>query len=229
MPSFETTGHIIPYTVVRRPRRRRPAIQVDRDGEVRVLIPPGFRERDVPALLRAHELFLRRHVLERPPVAHTFSDGDRFFYRGEPVVLRLRPAAQDAAHPTYSDGILTLAALGPEEARARLRAWFLDEAAKDLGARVERWVPVVGRSPTGLRIRDYQSRWGYCRTDGLVAFNFRLIQAAPRVIDYVVVHELVHLRHPHHQPAFWAAVKDVFGEAATARAWLREHNRELYW
>lgn len=230
MPSFETNGATISYEIIRRPARRHPAIQVGRDGRVRVLIPPGFREKDVPDLLRAHERWIRRHVLDHPPVAHTFWNGDRFLYLGEPLVLSIRDETPTAGLPLYRDGTLTMAAWPDRgDVRKVLRDWFVQEAARDLIARVERWAPLVGRSPVELRVREYRTRWGYCRTDGLIAFNWRLIQAPPPVIDYVVVHELMHLRHPHHQPAFWKAVTSVFGDPGTARAWLREHDRALYW
>jgi predicted metal-dependent hydrolase len=228
MPTFKTGGHTIPYEIVRRPRRRQPAIQIDRDGRVRVLLPPGFPEARVLPLLQAHEGWLVRHVLERRSIPHAFAEGEPFLYLGESLQLQLLPG--ERASVERRGGLLVVAgAVDATGVREALCRWYAEEALRDLTARVSRLAPVVGHWPAQLRVREYQSRWGYCRSDGLVAFNWRLLQAPPDVVDYVVVHELVHLRHPHHQPPFWEMVAAVAGDVRLSRRWLRDHDRQLHW
>jgi predicted metal-dependent hydrolase len=91
-----------------------------------------------------------------------------------------------------------------------------DEEAGALGVRYER-----------IAIRGQRTRWGSCSTRGTLSFNWRLALAPFAVLDYVVVHELCHLREPNHSPRFWALVAARRPDWRASRAWLREHGEEL--
>jgi predicted metal-dependent hydrolase len=113
--------------------------------------------------------------------------------------------------------------------RIALVGWFYERALEVLPGRVTHYSHRLNAHPKALKIREYKSRWGFCRADGLIALNWRLIQAPLAVIDYVVVHELIHQTYPHHQPTFWAAVKRARPTADHERQWLKTHGRELFW
>ena len=78
-----------------------------------------------------------------------------------------------------------------------------------------------------ITIRDQKTRWGSCSAKGTLSFNWRLMLAPPAVLDYVVVHELCHLTHMDHSPAFWQAVAAVCPDYRIHRKWLKEHGHEL--
>jgi predicted metal-dependent hydrolase len=78
-----------------------------------------------------------------------------------------------------------------------------------------------------IRIADQRTRWGSCSGRGTLSFNWRLAVAPPEVLEYVVVHELCHLRHPNHSRAFWEAVEAARPGYDAERRWLREHGAEL--
>jgi predicted metal-dependent hydrolase len=105
--------------------------------------------------------------------------------------------------------------------RAAFGRWYRARAAEDLAARVPSWSKAVGEQPTRVLVRDQTRRWGSCSADRTLRFNWRLAMAEPALIDYVVVHELVHLRHPNHGPGFWSAVHEVLPETPALRAKLR--------
>src|SRR3954452_5057906 len=92
---------------------------------------------------------------------------------------------------------------------------------------VEEEAPRIGVRPSRIQIRDQRSRWGSCSTRGTLSFNWRLVLAPLDVLDYVVVHELCHLRVPNHSRAFWALVEERGPHWREQRAWLREHGPEL--
>ena len=105
------------------------------------------------------------------------------------------------------------------EARLAVRelvAMLIDEEA-----------PAIGVEPARVQIRDQRSRWGSCSTRGTLSFNWRLVLAPFDVLDYVVVHELCHLREPNHSSRFWKLVEQRRPDWRAQRDWLHEHGPEL--
>ncbi len=82
-------------------------------------------------------------------------------------------------------------------------------------------------APTDLRIGNWQRKWGYCDSRGVVGFNWRLMQAPEWVARYVVVHELAHLQHMNHSTAFWQVVSRFYPDYPRAQAWLKQHQQQL--
>ncbi|HET7044519.1 MAG TPA: SprT family zinc-dependent metalloprotease [Gaiellaceae bacterium] len=91
----------------------------------------------------------------------------------------------------------------------------------------EREAPLLGVAYARIRIADQRSRWGSCSSRGTLSFNWRLALAPAAVLDYVVVHELCHLREPNHSARFWALVEAARPGYREPRRWLREHGPEL--
>jgi len=137
-----------------------------------------------------------------------------------------------------------------EQVIERHRAWIAEERAKqrprlrldprhvsEVEARravrelvamlVDEEAPALGVEPKRIQIRDQRSRWGSCSTAGTLSFNWRLVLAPLEVLDYVVVHELCHLREPNHSPRFWALVEGRRPTWRAQRDWLHEHGPEL--
>lgn len=85
----------------------------------------------------------------------------------------------------------------------------------------------TGGSYTRITIRNQKTRWGSCSSTGTLSFNYRLMFAPPRVLDYVVVHELCHLTHMNHSRDFWNLVASVMPDYKQYKAWLKEHGQEL--
>jgi hypothetical protein len=83
-------------------------------------------------------------------------------------------------------------------------------------------------SPKGINIRDQRTRWGSCSTRGTLSFNWRLVMAPPEVLNYVVVHELAHLRVPNHSREFWNLVSQYFPAYKEARLWLKRNAARLH-
>lgn len=81
-------------------------------------------------------------------------------------------------------------------------------------------------TPGGAAVQELGYRWGSCGKGGRLFFHWRSILLPPRIADYVVVHELVHLREPHHSPGFWRAVERVLPDFALRKQWLAEHGAE---
>lgn len=102
------------------------------------------------------------------------------------------------------------------------------DAAKDyIPKRVEYYHQFTGGKYTKITIRDQKTRWGSCSSNGTLSFSFRLMMAPPRVLDYVVVHELCHLTHMNHSKEFWNMVETILPDYKEHRKWLKENGHTL--
>jgi predicted metal-dependent hydrolase len=90
-----------------------------------------------------------------------------------------------------------------------------------------RYSPIVGVETNGYKVKEFQSRWGSCTPRGRVDFNWKIIMAPNRVVDYVVVHELCHLNQHDHSPQFWKLVENIMPDYLECKEWLRVHGAGL--
>ena len=93
--------------------------------------------------------------------------------------------------------------------------------------RVEHYIKLTGGTYTRITIRDQKTRWGSRSSSGTLSFNYRLMYAPLKVLDYVVVHELCHITHMNHSKDFWNMVASILPDYKESRNWLKEHGREL--
>ncbi len=231
-------GLTVPYRVEVRPRRQHAAIQITAHRDVVVLLPPRVPAGQAESLLRQKADWVTRHLQAptSPPGPAPLGDGSTVWLEGVPLVLRFEPGGAWHVAPDPGHGVIHFTLpdpASPEEAarvaRSLVQEWLVARAAAAFTEAVAHWQPGVGvPTVTAMRVRDYKSRWGVARSDGTLTFNWRLIQAPAHCLTYVVVHELVHLRHPHHQDAFWREVGRVLPAYLESKQWLAAHGASLY-
>lgn len=230
---------------VRRSARRRKTVQISVDaGGVQVAAPAGVADRELRDLVVKRAAWILRNVAEQPGAAEPlrFVSGETLPYLGQDVPIVAEgvqdgPAGADRlrVRVTFDGGALRIAAPAhlPEDDRRRLAgdavaAWFRRRAQADLPARVDRWRLLLGeRAIPRILIRNQRRRWGSCAADGTLRFNWRVMMLEPPLIDYVVVHELTHLRVRDHSPAFWSLVARSLPDVQERRRTLREVGRTL--
>lgn len=171
----------------------------------------------------------RAQELARARVA--WADGVCFDFLGAPVRLALDPAHAQATaggtlEPAGGDSAAVLRLGLPHGAETtRIQdaalAWLMRQAQGHFTQRLDHFAPLLGVRHTRLRLSSAGTRWGSASADGSIRLNWRLIHLPPELIDYVVVHELSHLRHMDHSPRFWAVVASVLPDHAERRQALR--------
>jgi predicted metal-dependent hydrolase len=96
-----------------------------------------------------------------------------------------------------------------------------------LREKIIRYSPIVGEETNGYKVKEFQSRWGSCTSSGRVDYNWKIIMAPNRLVDYVVAHELCHLKQHDHLPQFWKLVESIMPDYAESEEWLRVHGASL--
>jgi predicted metal-dependent hydrolase len=203
--------------VIRASRRaRRLSVRVYPDGRVEVVVPPRARAREVERFVAAHREWIddkrARALRNRPPPEsfppasiHFGATGEawRVHLAGGAGNLRLAEVEAGAA-----GGILRVSGmLHPSKMRAGLRAWLMRAARARLEPRVARIAADMGVRYTKVAIRRQRSRWGSCSVRGTISLNACLLFQRPDVVDYLIVHELTHVKHMNHSARFWKAVE----------------------
>jgi predicted metal-dependent hydrolase len=144
------------------------------------------------------------------------------------AVARLGRAGGRAGQLAFSDapfGTLLTGGRRRSETRAAIDRWYRREARRRIALVTETESERLGLYPAKLSIRDQKTRWGSCSTSGTLSFNWRLVIGPPHALRYVVVHELVHIRHHNHSRAFWQALSDALPGWEGSAAWLRANER----
>ena len=223
---FLLDGAWVEYTLKRSRRRRSITLTIDEDG-LRVGAPWRASQQHVDKLLDSHARWIARKLAEwraRRPPPFTWQAGAMVMAMGEPLTL----AVSSGSNATQRDGSRLYVCAGADDPAALARqvvAWLRSTAQDWFEQRAAHFAQVLAvRIPT-IRLSNARTRWGTCHPDGRVLLNWRLIQAPPALIDYVVVHELAHLREPNHSPRFWRWVAGVLPDYAERRQRLR---RESY-
>jgi len=108
-----------------------------------------------------------------------------------------------------------------------LTAWFLGKAKENFETKTNEYAELLGFMPKSIIVKTYKARWGSCSTKGDISYNWKLILSPPHIIDYVVVHELCHMKELNHSPNYWKWVESILPDHKARRRWLREHGREL--
>ncbi len=213
----------VEVTLRRSARARRLSLRISQlDGRVTLTLPTHVPETEGMAFVRQKEGWLRGHLADRSgPVAVGL--GAPLPVEG--VLHEIRPGVGRSVR--QEDGALLVPG-AEDRIAARLKGWLRTRARDRLASASDRYAARLGQTYTRLTLRDTRSRWGSCTHDGGLMYSWRLILGHPEVLDYVAAHEVAHLRHMNHSPAFWAQVETLYGDWRAPRKWLREHGAELH-
>lgn len=216
----------LPLAIRRHARAKRLVMRLAPDGsELRVTLPRWGRTVDALVFARARLDWIERQLAALPP-AQTPEPGGSIRYRGDELAIDWHPA-----HPRKPERTGDSLRIGgaAESLAPRLQRWLEGEARRLLTEDLAFYCERAGHAAPPLMLSRAQRRWGSCSDRRAIRVNWRLIQAPDAVRRSVVAHEVAHLAHFDHSPAFHAALRELFeGDVKSADAWLKVHGRSLY-
>jgi predicted metal-dependent hydrolase len=206
---------------------RRYILRVRPDGTLRVTVPRGGSRREAQAFVEQNHRWVereRRRVREQHG-PREWQDGSELMLRGEMMPVRLSES-DGVRVATYGDRVTALR--DGESVRSGIERDLRDLAKRELEPRLRELARENGLDPGAVSIRNQRSRWGSCSREGHIALNFRLVQMPPEVRDYILLHELMHIRQQNHSRRFWRLVEAVCPAFRDAERWLRTTGRALF-
>jgi predicted metal-dependent hydrolase len=212
-----------------RSRRKSIAIEIQRDGKVLIRAPLRASQSRIDALLIeknawiAEKLALSRQMQAQIP-NHAFDPGETFPYLGVWYPLKL----VDHHRPALSLGVgFELARTAQSRAHEIFTAWYRREAARLFQERISYWSAETGLHPGGFGLSSARTRWGSCGPTGKINLTWRLVMAPLPVVDYVVVHEITHLKVKNHSKNFWNLLSTFLPDYLQRRKWLNDNGLRL--
>lgn len=200
------------FEVRRSTRRKTLGLTVDRAGELVVHAPDGTTKADLERWVESKLLWVHRKLLlkeEQAGLSHQleFISGEAISYLGRNYRLKVVDCQEQ---PLCFDGQwFLLRRRDRGGAVEHFRQWFVDTGTPWVQKRVKAWEPKTGTSPSRVIVEDLGYRWGSCGKNEVLYFNWRLLQLPVRLVDYVLVHEMIHLIERNHTEGFWRALERV--------------------
>jgi predicted metal-dependent hydrolase len=219
--------HGITVHVVRRPKARRYLLSLQADGSARLVIPRRGTEAEALGFLERSEDWLLRRLAkwrDKAKAREPWQQGARFLYRGEEVILIVEQG--EGIVLRFAEQVMSLPQALPDY-RATVYARLRRMADRELKTRTLELAKQHAVAINRVTVRAQRSRWGSCSRRGAISLNWRLIQTPPFVVDYLIVHELMHRREMNHSKRYWKHVADAFPAYGEAEAWLKSNKVDL--
>ena len=227
-------GQTITYTVKRSLRARHVRLEVRRQTGLTVVVPYSYKIGQLPRLLESKERWISSNLARCDNFQSLYAEkelgrGDTVAYLGRDLELVKRENHSEVdsvmlegdtlvlSHRLFKNGVLELA----------LEQWYRTEAARLINERADKLSSQMGSHYKRIVIRGQKTRWGSCSHKKNLSFNWKLIMAPEPVIDYVVIHELSHLKEMNHSKRFWELVAQYCPRWREYKKWLKQHEADL--
>lgn len=216
----------VPLLLVRNRRARRYVLRLRPDGTARVTVPRGGSDAEARRFAMRNRHWIERQlgkIQERPQHPQPWTIGTAILFRGETVSIETGTNGEPDA---IRFGGEVLKNPG-QDLRSEIERRLWELAIKEFPPVAREFAARHGLSVRRISVRNQRSRWGSCSRKGTISLNWRLIQAPVFVRDYLIFHELAHLREMNHSPRFWREVEGFCPDYRSAEQWLRQHGALL--
>jgi len=207
-----------------RSKRKTFALQVKEDATLIVRAPVNASLAAIEKIVLRNAKWIKRKqeesLIRYRAAAKKFVSGEGFLYLGETYKLVL---VNSQAVPIIFNNEFRLAAGAAHKADSCFIEWYKKAAIEEISARVSHYSKKAALEYNKVKISSAQKRWGSCSSMGNLNFSWRLIMAPLSVVDYVVVHELAHIKHRNHSGKFWAEVKSIMPGYEIEQRWLKDN------
>jgi predicted metal-dependent hydrolase len=220
------------FELRRSDRRRTLGLTLDRDGALMLHAPVETPLAEVEAFAREKRFWIYTKLAEKelllpPAQPKEFVSGQGFYYLGRSYrLLVVDPDSAVLPPLRFYQGRFMLRRDERERGHEHFVRWYTAHSRPCLERAVQLHADRAGVEPRGIEVRDLGYRWGSCSEDGRLNFHWRLVCLPPRIIEYVVVHELVHLCEPHHTDEFWRRIERILPDYAERKRWLAENGAD---
>ena len=224
--SIQLAGKPVTYTLKRTGRRRSIGLRID-DRGLTVNMPLRASEKWLHSVLQEKAAWVVEKLESwqaKKPAPQQWVDGEPILYRGESFMLRIIPSLFDAPPQLHGTQLIVHVSKtdNPAVIEKSIMRWYRHEALQLFTECIAHFAPLLNVNPNEIKLSSARTQWGSCTTHGTVRLNWQLIKMPLHLVDYVVVHELAHLREMNHSAAFWNVVETACPDYAKRRGELRK-------
>lgn len=225
--THDVAGRTLPLAIVENPRAKRLTLRIQPgDRGLKVTIPPGMAQIEIDRFLARHETWLAERVEKMPDRPHV-RPGIKLPIKGVKHTIFHQPGRGVTTARVGTDGPELLVRGMPEHLPRRVADYLKRQAKTEIEPLVTKHAAAIGKSAKSIRYKDTISRWGSCSSAGNLSFSWRIAMAPPPVINYLVAHEVAHLKHMHHGSKFWALCEELCPDTKRCKDWLRRNGSKL--
>jgi len=237
MQSITLGDKVINYDVVRSDRKSM-GILVDPDEGVIVRPPRNVSEEEIKKIVKKKSSWIMKKLdkiseIKPAPTPLEFMSGEKLMYLGRRYRLKVQEHDKKEVKVKFYQGKFIIkepAGLKDnrrEIIKAKVMEWYRERADKKIKERVDKYKDKIGVEPNNVKVKKQKKRWGSCSSKGNLNFNWKLIMAPMSIVDYIVVHELLHLEYSNHSHKFWDLVETIIPDYQQRQEWLRINGRKL--
>jgi len=211
-------------------KRKTASIYIERDGSISVLVPSYLSQPEIDHLIESKRKWIYRQLAEwqdlnATRIVRDYLNGEGFLYLGRSYRLKL-VRNQDSplvlmkgyfCLSTKRDGTIQ------GDPKQIFRDFYRDRGQLKIPERIGRFEASMGVEAKGVKVMDLKNRWASCSAKGVLNFHWKCMMAPLKILDYLVVHELVHLMHPHHTQDFWNEVDKILPDYRERQGWLKQN------
>ena len=230
---------LIPYSIRRSRKAKYVSLSVGADG-VHVVAPFSMNDSEIISLVEKRRKWIfnkfesYRQWLMQIPAEREFVSGEKLLFMGVNYPLKVLEHKRRYTNVNLTDGQFLVAINADipiekrrEEIRGKLEQWYIRRAKELITERLELFSNKIGAKVNTVRFKNQKTRWGSCSQKRNLNFNWKLVMAPTHIVDYVVIHELCHLRQMNHSKEFWQLVESQIPDYKERRKWLKENGVKL--
>jgi predicted metal-dependent hydrolase len=235
---------MIDYHFVSSSRAKRISITISQ-GQVKVTVPKGVNFEAAKPFIQSKQTWILKHIQKYQDFLaqqskknsveqNSKTEQNRFLYLGQTYPLKIVKVNNPLMEIDFGgEGLLALMpksipqAEWPQVIAKQMLKWYKEQARTIFTEKLQYYAELMGLRYNQLRIKEQKTKWGSCSGRKNINLNWRVIMAPSEVINYLIIHELAHLRFMNHSPEFWQLVASYLPEYSYWRKWLREHGEEL--
>ncbi|MDC0551670.1 M48 family metallopeptidase [Amylibacter sp.] len=221
-----------PFETIRTDRVKSASIDVE-DNLVKVTVPKNLSDERIEELIKGRILWIKQKlalqataIISKPK---EYVDGEAFAYLGRNYRLKCANGSEESVK--LKSGYLNVTTKNgkrnSEHLKAVVEQWYRTKALSRLIDKTRRYSAILKVEPTSINLKDYKAMWGSCSPKGVVSYNWRIILAPHKIVDYIVVHELCHLIEPNHSSKYWKQVRSVIPDYENSKEWLKNNGSSL--
>lgn len=226
----EIQGDGFTVKVIKSKRRKTTALRI-KNGEVSIHIPHRLPVLIAKRFVMQKSAWIKQKLAQqKPPAEKQFIEGEQFLYLGNSYPLRLVSTNTAIEVKKSIDEIEIhgrINRLSTTKMRTTMVSWYKQQGQRHLTHRTQHFSRLTGLKPNSISIKTYTARWGSCGIHADIQFNWKLMLAPENIIDYVIIHELCHIKHHNHSSMFWSLVQQYYPDYKSARLWLKNNGYNL--